>query len=254
MITSNLPLVGYLVSQVMAGATHLSREDLAQAGALALVKAVDSFDESRGVPFSGYARQVILGGIRDEMRADDWAKRSTRTAIKAAVSAQEVLTSALGRTPTTDEIAGALGVDRKTAAESMAMSKVQVSSIDEAVTDFLASDAEPTDAGLLARERLDYLRMAVESLPARLQYIVVEVYLNERPLGEIAEELGVTHSAVSQQRAEAIRLMRDGLSTHYGEVPDEKPAAARSARREQYLGNFSRAAGAYRPTLAAMAS
>lgn len=254
MITSNLPLVGYLVSQVMAGATHLSREDLAQAGALALVKAVDSFDATRGVPFSGYARQVILGGIRDEMRADDWAKRSTRTAIKAALSAQEVLTSALGRTPSTDEIAGALGVDRKTAAESMAMSKVQLSPIDDAVTEVLASDEDPTDAGLLARERLDYLRMAVEALPAKLQYIIVEVYLNERPLGEIAEELGVTHSAVSQQRAEAIRLMRDGLTANYGEGVTEHPAAPRSARREQYLGDFSRAASAYRPTLVAIAS
>ena len=38
MVVQNLPLVGYLVSEVCARATHLSRDDLASAGALALVQ------------------------------------------------------------------------------------------------------------------------------------------------------------------------------------------------------------------------
>jgi RNA polymerase sigma factor for flagellar operon FliA len=37
---------------------------------------------------------------------------------------------------------------------------------------------------------------------------------------DLAEELGATHSAVSQQRAEAIRLLGDGLATHYADDDD----------------------------------
>ena len=39
-------------------------DDLFQAGCLGLVKAVDAFDESRGVRFSTYAVPVILGEMR----------------------------------------------------------------------------------------------------------------------------------------------------------------------------------------------
>jgi RNA polymerase sigma factor for flagellar operon FliA len=35
-----------------------------------------------------------------------------------------------------------------------------------------------------------------------------------RTVKELAAELGSTHAAVSQQRAEVIRLMRDGLGAH----------------------------------------
>ena len=39
LVLDNLPLVGYLVSDLCARATHLSREDLASVGALGLVLA-----------------------------------------------------------------------------------------------------------------------------------------------------------------------------------------------------------------------
>ncbi|MFR8229969.1 MAG: sigma-70 family RNA polymerase sigma factor, partial [Anaeromassilibacillus sp.] len=39
-------------------------DDLFQAGCLGLVKAVDHFDESRGLKFSTYAVPVILGEMR----------------------------------------------------------------------------------------------------------------------------------------------------------------------------------------------
>ncbi|MET1016487.1 MAG: flagellar biosynthesis protein FliA, partial [Leifsonia flava] len=37
LVVENLPLVGYLVSELCGRATHLSRDDLASVGAIALI-------------------------------------------------------------------------------------------------------------------------------------------------------------------------------------------------------------------------
>ena len=70
LVVENLPLVGYLVSDLCARATHLSRDDLASAGAVALVTAADAYDPTLGIPFGAYARTRILGAFADDMRAE----------------------------------------------------------------------------------------------------------------------------------------------------------------------------------------
>jgi RNA polymerase sigma factor FliA len=67
---------------------------------------------------------------------------------------------------------------------------------------------------LLHRERIGYLHDAVAVLPERLRFVVEASFLQERPLSEVAAELAVTESRVSQLRTEALALLRDGLSTH----------------------------------------
>ena len=59
LVVENLPLVGYLVSEVWGRATHLSRDDLASAGAVALITAAEAFDPDLGVPFGAYARRRV---------------------------------------------------------------------------------------------------------------------------------------------------------------------------------------------------
>jgi RNA polymerase sigma factor for flagellar operon FliA len=67
---------------------------------------------------------------------------------------------------------------------------------------------------LIRRERLGYLRHAVEALPDRLRVVIIGYFFEERPMAEIAAALGVTESRVSQLRSEALNLLRDGLLTH----------------------------------------
>ena len=67
---------------------------------------------------------------------------------------------------------------------------------------------------LLRRERLGYLRHAVEVLPDRLRTVVIRYFFEERPMADIASELGVSESRVSQLRSEALGLLRDGLNAH----------------------------------------
>jgi RNA polymerase sigma factor for flagellar operon FliA len=93
---------------------------------------------------------------------------------------------------------------------------------------------------LLRRERLGYLRDAIAVLPERLRTVVHGYFFDERPMAKIAEELGVTESRVSQLRAEALGLLRDGLNTHLdpqlADAPDREGCGAR--RRATYYAQI----------------
>lgn len=251
LVIENLPLVGYLVSDVCAKATHLSRDDLASAGALALVTAADAFNPDLGVPFGAFARRRIVGAFADWMRSNDWAPRTARRRIKETLSVRETLTHALGRTPTTGELAAALGVERSVASAALADASRTVSTLDETTAEYLIADIATPEETVLTSERLTYLRAAVTALPEKMRYIVEQIYFEDRTVKELATELGATHSAISQQRSEAIRLMRDGMGTHYADdadneyVPESRVAPARrvaylAALSEHTLGGFTR--------------
>lgn len=241
MVVENLPLVGYLVSDLCAKATHLSRDDMASAGAVALITAADAYKPELGIPFGAYARKRVLGAFADEMRAGDWATRGARRRIKETLAVQETLTSALGRTPNVEEIANALGVERSVASEALTDASRTLSSLDDTTAEFLASTTPLPEETLLEGEQLRYLRTAVQALPEKMRFVIEQIYFEDRSVKEVAEELGTTHSAVSQQRAEAIRLLRDGLGAHYSDAPEvaHVPESRISASsRDAYLSRL----------------
>lgn len=240
LVLENLPLVGYLVSDLCSKATHISREDLASVGTIALITAAESYDPSREVPFGAYARRRIIGSFADDMRSSDWAPRSARRRIRDTMAVQETLTAQLGRAPSSAEIAAALGVDQATAEAALADSARTVSTIDGTIAEFLVADGGTSpETEVLLAERQGFLRTAVKALPEKMRYIVEQVYFEDRTVKDIADELGLTHSAVSQQRAEAIRLLQDGVASHYADQPREQqpqPQSRLSAgRRTAYL-------------------
>jgi RNA polymerase sigma factor for flagellar operon FliA len=217
LIVDNLPLVGFLAAEVGSRATHIPREELAAAGALALVTAAEAFDASLGVPFGAYARRRILGAFADEMRAMDWASRGIRRRIKETIAVRDTLATALGRTPTVAEIAATLGVDAASVSESLADAERSVTTLEDPIVLGVSSDLPLPDEAAALSERREVLHDALDALPERMRFIVRAVYFEDRPVKEIAAELGVSHSAVSQQRSEGLRLLRDALARYYAE-------------------------------------
>jgi RNA polymerase sigma factor for flagellar operon FliA len=241
LVVENLPLVGYLVSETWAKARHLSRDDLASAGALALISSADAFRPDLGIPFGAFARRRIIGAFADEMRSEDWATRGARRRIKDTLAVQDALSAALGRKPRVDEVASALGVDRESAAAGIADAARVVVTLDETVAEVLVAESALPEETLLSAERLSYLHAAVDALPEKMRTVISAIYFDDKSVKEIAEESGTTHSAVSQLRSEAVRLLRDGLETHYSDSAAEYTPTSRIAvsSRSAYLARVA---------------
>lgn len=239
LVVANLPLVGYLVSDMCAKNTHLSREDLTSVGSIALITAADSYDPTFGVPFGAYARRRILGAMADDMRAADWAGRGYRQKIKEAKTAEETLTGALGRRPTSAEIAEVMGISEKGASAALRDASRQVVALDHDMQDYLVAESQTPEQETLAQEQDQMLRTAVDALPERMRLIVTKLFFEDSTVKEIAAELGVSHGAVSQQRSEAMKLLREGLGQHYAMTPQpseqENAVVAGGRRQAQYL-------------------
>ena len=244
LVRSHLPLVGHLVRELLSRVpAHVSREDLLSAGMAALAGAARAFDPDRGTPFGAFATTRVRGALLDELRGLDWASRSVRSRARRIETAQQELTAALGRTPTSQELAEALGVAvADLAAADDDVQRAVVLSL-QGFAPGTAEDLVPErSAGpedlILHRERIGYLRDAVEALPERLRTVVTRYFFEERPMAEIAAELGVTESRVSQLRGEALGLLRDGLNTHLDPelvAGPAKPAGCVTRRREGYF-------------------
>lgn len=233
-----LPIVGYMVSDVCGRSRYMAREDLASAGSVALVACAESYDPDLGVPFNAYARVRVRGAIADEMRRQDWASRSTRRKIKDSTAVSEALTSRLGRTPTIDELASALGVDRAEAEATLTDAARTVLSLDDVVVGLHPSSSETPEQAVLALEVTEHLREAVDALPEKMRYVVEQIYFEDRSVTELAEELGTSHVAVSQHRTEAVRLLHDGMTVHHRESAPCKSKSS-AMRLEAYLTTVS---------------
>jgi RNA polymerase sigma factor for flagellar operon FliA len=219
LITTTMPLVGHIVRETMGRVpSHVSRDDLTSAGLTALVQAAQAYDAERGVPFERYAAMRIRGAILDELRSVDWASRSVRRRARDLEEVRSRLASTLGRTPSPQEVASALGMTvDEIAANDEDVSRAQVLSLQGSATaslDELIPTRAPSPEALVEhQEKLTYLMEAIEELPERLRIVVNDYFFAERPMADIAAELGVTDSRISQMRAEALVLLRDALNT-----------------------------------------
>jgi RNA polymerase sigma factor for flagellar operon FliA len=246
LVVAHLPLVGYHVNEVlMRVPSSVSRDDLASAGSLALVLASRAYDPSTGVPFGRYAALRIRGALLDELRSMDWASRCARQRARELSATSDRLTSSLGRAPSREELAAAIGTDVAGVDAARHDSERRVLSIDASVNplaDVLSDGAPGPEELLLTNERLTYLKAAVQTLPERLRYVVEQLFFHDRPVIELADELDVTQSRVSQLRSEALALLKDGMNASLDPelvAAAERPDGVAERRRQAYFASVA---------------
>jgi RNA polymerase sigma factor for flagellar operon FliA len=249
LIRQNMPLVGHLVRDMLTRIpNHIHRDDLTSAGLHALVTAARGWDPDRGIPFHRFATTRIRGAILDELRSLDWATRSVRTKARATDSTRQALTITLGRAPTVEELAQALGTTttdlNRTDNDVQRATVLSLQGFATSTADDLVTERAPGPEDMLVRrEQIGYLHHAITSLPERLHLVITEYFLKERPMADIAADLGVTESRISQLRAEALTMLKDGMNTHLDPEMAPAPANPESITARRRASYYSTIAG-----------
>lgn len=244
LVRQHLPLARRVVAELVSKMPrHAPKEDLLSAGLAGLAQAARNYDPSRGVPFHRYALTRVRGALLDELRVHDWASRPVRAKARQMDAAAERLTAKLGRPPSAEEIAKELKVPlasvRGLNQDLHRAVVLNYESILDGDSDSVllgSHDGDPEGA-LLDRERNAYLVDAVRQLPERLRTVVVGYFFQNRSMQDLGEELQVSESRISQLRAEALELLKDGLNAQLepslvAAMPNPTGRVAR--RRETY--------------------
>ena len=193
----------------------VSLDELVSAGSVGLLQAMDGFDIDRGLAFSTFAMRRIRGAILDELRARDPLSRADRAHVRQLDAATAAIEQRAGRPPTTTEVANLLGVDRATLhrwrerTTNAAVISLEGEPNGRSLADCLGDDGGDAIHGAVElAERRGVIQAALGALPSRERLVVSRSYFDERPLREIAAELGVTESRVCQLRAQALARLR----------------------------------------------
>jgi RNA polymerase sigma factor for flagellar operon FliA len=220
--------------------SHVSRDDLVSCAQLALVEVARRFDPSAGASFATYALARLQGAVLDELRSSDWASRSVRAAARRTDAAADALAIRLGRPPTRAELADSLGVPTSEldALQVDVHRAVMVSMDADHGTDGgsfdLPDTGESPERALLRSERARHLQEAIRALPDRLDEVIERNFFGDESLTEIAEDLGVTLSRVSQMRARALTLLHAAMSEVWDGTPVPADGGVR-ARNQQRM-------------------
>jgi len=193
-------------------------DDLVGAGAIGLIDAVQKFDASRNVKFESYAQHRIRGAMIDGLREMDTAPQSIRRKSKKAAATHRELEGKLCRPATDEEFASAQGVSLKewykTLHEMQALGVGWLRPTDESSTLHFIEETIPSNDEhdqfdmCYLREKREILNRALVALPTRERRILMLYYVHHLTMKQIAAELKVDESRVSQLHSATLLRLR----------------------------------------------
>ena len=209
LIRSHLPLVDAIARRYVGRGEPL--DDLRQSGSVGLVLAAKRWDPGRGVTFGAYATPLVTGEIRRHLRDHARLVRLPRRVWESAGrcrGAVHELTAALGRPPTTAEIAARVGLDPADVLEALAAS-AWPAPLDE----FLQTPPPTpvTDASV----------QAIRRLPPGQRRLLELVAIDHQSQRQIASLYGVSQAQVSRALSATVSEVRRLMTAQ------ESPVSAR---------------------------
>jgi RNA polymerase sigma-B factor len=195
-------------------------DDLLQTATVGLIKAVDRYDPTRGVDFSGFAIPTILGEVKRHFRDRTWSVRVPRKMQElrmAITDANNTLMHTLGRSPTVADVAAHLERTEEEVLEGLegarAYSATSLSTPVSADQSMELGDTLGEDDGEYeATELRMVLGAAMTSLDEREQKIVSLRFYGNLTQSDIASEIGISQMHVSRLITRALGKLRTEIT------------------------------------------
>lgn len=212
--------------------------DLIGHGTIALVEAVDRYEPERGNKFETYASLKIRGAILDAVRAMDFVSRPVRRRMKQVAETVAGLTRDLGRSPTDEEVAGALDISvaalyrlyQRGAATLVSLDSMPVleGGDDEvALHESFGDTSQPDpEREAIRSEMASLLASVIEALPERDRLVLSLYYQDCLNMREIGDVLGISESRVCQIHGKALTYLRAQLGRRDPDLAAESRSAS----------------------------
>ena len=193
-------------------------EDLVQIGSMGMLKAIRSFDLSKGTVFSTYAVPLIIGEIRRFIRDDGLIKVSRIYKQHSAKinKERELYVKLNGKEPTVEELSNLCNLSAEETILAMEAT-VAVTSLSQPLTNgdetftlesTLASDKNEID------RKIEHIALseAISSLPPLWRKIITLRYLKEYSQQVTAKMLGLSQVKISREEKKIFEALRQKLS------------------------------------------
>ena len=189
-------------------------EELYSAGCLGLAKALENFDESRGLQFSTYAVPVIMGEIKRLFR-DGGTVKVSRT-IKELVLKINKLNNQYrvknGRDMSISQLSKELEVSEEKICEALSSTRTPLSLTAEYDKDGNPQiDVPVEDSQETITEKLS-LHQAISQLEKRDREIIMLRYYQNKTQSQTASVLSMTQVQVSRQERKILKIIREKLT------------------------------------------
>ena len=209
-----LPIVRYIARRIHRMVPSSELDDLIGDGCVGLIRAVDRFDPTRGVPLDQFARRLVLGAVLNGVRRADPVPERMRRTLRMADKARYALAQELGTLPTPgvmERTTPPLAPARTEAYRRNALSLDTKLPRSERLQ--LDHSADPQEIAIDRLER-ECMHRAIEALPKRQRSIVMAHYFGEQPLRALVGVLNVSPQRVSQLHLLALRQLHAGLAAN----------------------------------------
>lgn len=205
------PLVKKIARRVHRLIPGSDLDDLAGEGSVGLIRAVDSFDASRGPSLEQYAARIIAGAMLNGVRKIDPVSERVRREVREADRERYALANERGAMPTQQEMEQRRPALRR--AETHAYRFTPLSLDSPLPAGERLSGDWGADPALLAAQRSEreLVRLALHRLSPRQQHVVALHYYRGKSLHQIGEALAISPQRASQLHLAAIKNLRKVL-------------------------------------------
>ena len=193
------------------------QEDLVQVAAMALILAVDRYKVAQKIPFKYFAVPTIRGEIKRHFRDKCWSVRvgrRTQELYQELTKAEPDVAQRLGRTPTTGDLAEALGRSQEDVRTARAGEAAFTSwslnwpEFGDGESCELHEMIGSPDRDIERVPDRDALRRAWPTLPERMRLILSLRFNEDLSQSQIADKLGISQMHVSRLIAKSIKMLR----------------------------------------------